>query len=165
MYLSCVSNSDNVTRLLSATAVSTVITVVNVVFHAFMGGGPCSSVNSVVLNFTVLVFKVRAVDNTISPLGRGPRFIDLLAVFGGPFVNVLINVTFATILRDTSTSINVLRTLSVANSVAFTTTLPVAVNVNIKTTYPMLLSSVNAGGGKGHATLVCLLGSLFKVVF
>lgn len=140
------------------------MTVVNVVLHVTYGHSIRGGVNGVVLNFTVLVANVRAVDNTISPLGSDPAFAGVLAVFSGPLVNVLMNVTFATILRDTSTAINMLRTLSMANVLAFSDTFPVILNVNMNTTYPILVSTVNTGGGNGHATLICLVGSLFNLV-
>lgn len=174
-------DSGFVVRVFGPASFSPILTVVNIVFVLFVGSSGGGSVKDVFVNFTVLVCNVSVVDSTMGPLTRIPRFAGLLLGFSGPLLNIVTNTLLATIVRSSSTSMNVLRTLYLANTMPFDTTVPVVVKRGVKAYVATVLSTVKTGGGTGHTTtmrlcfglvnaivfvaIFCLVGTIIKFSF
>ncbi len=69
---------------------------------------------------------------------------------------MLTKTVLATVVRSDSTSINVLRTLTIANGIDCKTTVPVVVNRGVNAYVATVLSYVNAGGDTGQTTVIRL---------
>lgn len=157
-------NSDLVVGLLGPSSFTPILTIVNIFLLVFSGGRGHGGIKNVLTNFNVLVVNVRFVDGSVSNLTRDRGFISIFAGFDGPILNVLINVILATIVRSSSTSINVLRTLTLDNSISFTATFPVVLNRGVNAYVATLVSSVNADGGTGHATIIRLCFGIVNIL-
>lgn len=84
----------------------------------------------------------------------------------GPVMNVLVNTKIANIVRDSTTDMNVLRTLTSRKLIPLSFTMCVVFNRGVNAYIATLLSAVNAGAGSGHATIVrVLFGMVNAIIF
>ncbi len=141
---------------LSVNIVTPLVTFLNMTTVIFVGGRGVRRCNGVFTKLNILFVNVNVVDSTVIPLHRSRMFVSLVAGFGGPLLNVLTNTMFATVVRSSSTSINVLRTLTVTKLMSFETTMFILFNRGVNAYVATILTTVNAGEDTGQAAVVRL---------
>ena len=108
------------------------------------------------LGFTVLIFGMELMSDTVKPLAQNEDFVRMLTVFSNPFLGIVAGALLTAIIQSSSASVGILQALSVTGQVSYGAAIPIIMGQNIGTCVTALISSVGANKNAKRAAMVHL---------
>ena len=143
-------------ELFSPAAVASVLAAVGIVFIMDSRTGRRRDLGYAFLGFTVLIFGMELMSDTVKPLAQNEDFVRMLTVFSNPFLGILAGALLTAIIQSSSASVGILQALAASGALTRGAALPIILGQNIGTCLTTLLSGLGAGKNARRAAFIHL---------
>ena len=143
-------------ELFSPAAVASVLAAVGIVFIMDSRTGRRRDLGYAFLGFTVLIFGMELMSDTVKPLAQNEDFVRMLTVFSNPFLGILAGALLTAIIQSSSASVGILQALAASGALTHGAALPIILGQNIGTCLTTLLSGLGAGKNARRAAFIHL---------
>lgn len=100
------------------------------------------SVGSTLVGFSILMYGMILMSNSMSPLADMPEFSGILTAFTNPLLGVLAGAVFTGIIQSSAASVGILQALSLTGMVSYGISVPLIMGMNVGTCVTALISSI-----------------------
>ena len=121
---------------------SPVLALIGVIMIMACRSDKRKDIGSILCGFSVLMFGMNLMSDSVSPLAEMPEFESMLVRFNNPLVGVLVGTVFTGIIQSSAASVGILQALSLTGSVTYGMAIPIIMGQNIGTCVTALLSSI-----------------------
>lgn len=143
-------------ELFSPAAVASVLAAVGIVFIMDSRTGRRRDLGYAFLGFTVLIFGMELMSDTVKPLAQNENFVRMLTVFSNPFLGIVAGSLLTAIIQSSSASVGILQALAASGALTRGAALPIILGQNIGTCLTTLLSGLGAGKNARRAAFIHL---------
>lgn len=140
----------------SPAAVASVLAAVGIVFIMDSRTGRRRDLGYAFLGFTVLIFGMELMSDTVKPLAQNEDFVRMLTVFSNPFLGIVAGALLTAIIQSSSASVGILQALAASGALTRGAALPIILGQNIGTCLTTLLSGLSAGKNARRAAFIHL---------
>lgn len=140
---------------------SPIIALIGVIMIMGAKSAKKKDVGTIMVGFSVLMFGMNLMSDSVAPLADMPEFTNILTAFKNPLLGVLIGTVFTGIIQSSAASIGVLQALSLTGSITYGMAIPIIMGQNIGTCVTALLSSI---GVNKNAKKVSVIHISFNLI-
>ena len=163
LALSGLEGDSFLTQMLNPDAWSPILGFVGV-FMFMICKDPKKGIGKIMLGFSILMFGMKTMTVSMSPLAGEPWFMKLFLSFSNPLLGMLAGAVLTALLQSSSAALGILQALSATGAVNYASAMPIIMGQNIGTTITALLSSTGANKNAKRTAFVHLyfnvIGSL-----
>ena len=113
------------------------------------------------IRFSVLMYGMTLMSDSMAPLADMPEFTHILTAFSNPVLAVLVGAVFTGIIQSSAASVGILQALSMTGGVTYGMALPIIMGQNIGTCVTALISSI---GVSKNAKKVAAVHLSFNII-
>lgn len=155
-------NGDNILiKMIKPTSFAPIIAIIGVAIITFSKSGKKKDIASIMIGFSVLMFGMTMMSDSVEPLKDVPEFAEILLWFKNPVLGVLAGAVLTAVIQSSSASVGILQALSATGAITFGSALPIILGQNIGTCVTAILSSV---GTSKNARRVAVVHLYFNVI-
>lgn len=140
---------------------SPIIALIGVIMIMGAKSAKKRDVGTIMVGFSVLMFGMDLMSDSVAPLANMPEFTSILTSFNNPILGVLIGAVFTGIIQSSAASVGVLQALSLTGSITYGMAIPIIMGQNIGTCVTALLSSI---GVNKNAKKVSVIHISFNLI-
>lgn len=149
---------------------SPILAIIGIAFIMMSKSDKKKNLGTIFVGFTLLIFGMDIMSDSVSGLAEMPEFKDVLLKFNNPILGVIVGAVFTAVIQSSSASVGILQALSLTGSITYTMAVPIILGQNIGTCATGLVSCIGAGANAKRVsfthTIVNIIGSLiFMPVF
>ena len=149
---------------------SPILAIIGIAFIMMAKSDKKKNLGTIFVGFTLLIFGMDIMSDSVSGLAEMPEFKDVLLKFNNPILGIVVGAVFTAIIQSSSASVGILQALSLTGSITYTMAVPIILGQNIGTCATGLISCISAGANAKRVsfthTIVNIIGSLiFMPVF
>ncbi len=154
--------SDNtVVKLLKPEYFSLIIAFVGIIMFMFSKKKRAKDIGSVFVGFAVLMYGMKLMSDSVSPLAESTDFSSFLSLFKNPLLGLLIGTVFTGIIQSSAASIGILQALSLTGGITYGMAIPLILGQNIGT---CATSAISAIGVNRNAKRVAFIHIAIKII-
>jgi phosphate:Na+ symporter len=151
-------------RMLKPSSFVPVFAIIGVWLYVFSKRDRKRSLGQILLGFTVLIYGMEKMSDSVAPLAELPAFGEVLLFFQNPILGVLAGAALTAVLQSSSASIGILQALSGTGNLNYAIAVPVIMGQNIGTCVTSLISSVGANRNAKRAAFIHLYFNIIGTV-
>lgn len=151
-------------QFLKPSSFSPILAVIGIAFLMFAKSDRKKDVGTILLGFTVLMFGMDMMSNSVAGLQDVPEFTSILTMFSNPLLGVIAGAVLTAVIQSSSASVGILQALCVTGAVPYSAVIPIIMGQNIGTCITALLSSVGAKKNAKRAAVVHLYFNLLGTI-
>jgi phosphate:Na+ symporter len=151
-------------RMLKPSSFVPVFAIIGVWLYVFSKRDRKRSLGQILLGFTVLIYGMEKMSDSVAPLAELPAFGEVLLLFQNPILGVLAGAALTAVLQSSSASIGILQALSGTGNLNYAIAVPVIMGQNIGTCVTSLISSVGANRNAKRAAFIHLYFNIIGTV-
>lgn len=140
---------------------SPIIALIGVIMIMGAKSAKKRDVGTIMVGFSVLMFGMDLMSDSVAPLANMPEFTSILTAFNNPILGVVIGAVFTGIIQSSAASVGVLQALSLTGSITYGMAIPIIMGQNIGTCVTALLSSI---GVNKNAKKVSVIHISFNLI-
>ena len=149
---------------------SPILAIIGIAFIMMSKSDKRKNFGTIFVGFTLLIFGMDIMSDSVSGLAEMPEFKDILLKFNNPILGVIVGAVFTAVIQSSSASVGILQALSLTGSITYTMAVPIILGQNIGTCATGLISCIGAGANAKRVafthTITNVLGSLiFMPIF
>lgn len=149
---------------------SPILAIIGIAFIMMAKSDKKKNLGTIFVGFTLLIFGMDIMSDSVSGLAEMPEFKDILLKFNNPILGIIVGAVFTAIIQSSSASVGILQALSLTGSITYTMAVPIILGQNIGTCATGLISCIGAGANAKRVSfthmITNLIGSLiFMPVF
>lgn len=144
LALAGVNGSSVWVNMLKPENFSPLLAMVGIVFVMFSKDEKRKSIGTVFVGFTLLMYGMVFMTESVSPIAEEPWFSGLLVRFENPFMGLLLGLVVTAVLQSSAASIGILQALSLTGTISYALAVPVVMGQNIGTCITGVLSAIGA---------------------
>lgn len=156
--------SDNIfMQMLKPDNFSLLFAAVGAVLYVFFKSGKKPVIGQILLGFTVLIYGMHMMSESVAPLKDSPGFLELMKMVDNPklgfavaVIGVLIGAVVTGIIQSSTASIGMLQAIMITNPMKFSIVFPIILGQNIGTCATALLASIGTNKNARRAALIHL---------
>ena len=118
-------------------------------------------VGRILVGFSILMYGMELMKNSVSPLADLPEFAQILTAFRNPLVGVLVGAVVTGVIQSSAASVGILQALALTGSISYGMAIPIIMGQNIGTCVTSLISSI---GVNRNAKRVSVIHVAFNVI-
>jgi phosphate:Na+ symporter len=122
------------------------------------------AIASTLLGFSVLMYGMNTMSDSLSGLQYNERFISLFTIFKNPVLGILLGMLVTAVIQSSSASVGILQALSHTGAINFTSAFPIIMGQNIGTCITALISSIGSNRNAKRAATIHLFFNLTGTV-
>ncbi len=155
-------NSDNIwLNLLKPSNFSPLFALIGIIMLMAGKKQKTQSVGNVLIGFSVLMFGMNAMSESMEPLGEMPEFASILTAFENPLLSVAVGAIFTGIIQSSAASVAILQALSLTGGITYGIAIPIIMGQNIGTCVTALISSIGVSRNAKKVAVVHLSFNIF----
>ena len=116
------------------------------------------------IGFTVLIYGMDIMSDSVEGLADMPWFGDLLLKFNNPILGVLMGALITAVIQSSSASVGILQALSLTGAITFDMAVPIVIGQNIGTCITGIISAIGTGAKAKRVALSQLLINVFGMI-
>ncbi|MBD5088872.1 MAG: Na/Pi cotransporter family protein [Clostridiales bacterium] len=151
-------------QLLKPSSFSPVLAVLGIAFLMFAKSDRKKDIGTILLGFTVLMFGMDMMSDSVSGLRDVPQFTNILTMFSNPLLGMVAGAVLTAVIQSSSASVGILQALCITGAVPYSAVIPIIMGQNIGTCITALLSAVGAKKNAKRAAVVHLYFNLLGTV-
>ena len=149
--------SDNIiVQMFKPMSFTPILALIGIVLYMFCKSDKKKDTGNILLGFTVLMFGMDIMTNSVSGLADIPAFQNLFVMFKNPILGVLVGAILTAIIQSSSASVGILQALTMTGAVSYGAAIPIIMGRNIGTCITAILSSFGTNRNAKRAALVHL---------
>ena len=147
--------SDNIfISLLKPENFAPVVALFGIAFFMISKKKKRQDIGMIMLGFSVLMYGMELMKDSVAPLADMPEFQHLLVAFSVPIVGVLFGAVFTGIIQSSAASVGILQALSMTGTISYRMAIPIIMGQNIGTCVTALISSIGVNRNAKRVTVV-----------
>ncbi len=147
---------DGAAGLFSPAVLASVVAVFGVIFIMNPRTEGRHDLGYALLGFTVLIYGMDLMSDTVKPLAQSGGLAGMLTVFANPFFGIAAGAVLTAVIQSSSASVGILQALAASGALARGAALPIILGQNIGTCVTTLLSGLGAGKNARRAAFIHL---------
>ena len=151
-------------KMLNPTSFTPILALVGIILLMFARSQKKKDIGGILLGFSVLMFGMFTMTESVAPLKDVPEFTRLLTLFSNPVIGVLAGAVVTGIIQSSSASVGILQALSVTGTITYSAAIPIIMGQNIGTCVTALLSSIGANKNAKRAAMAHLYFNIIGTV-
>ncbi len=140
---------------------SPIFALVGVIMYLAGKNDKKKSIGSILIGFSILMYGMTVMSETVEPLAQSDTFIGILTAFKNPIIALITGIVFTGIIQSSSASVGVLQALSVTGAISYGTAIPIIMGQNIGTCVTAVISSI---GVSKNAKKVAVIHLAFNII-
>lgn len=166
LSLSGLESSSVFIQMLKPQNFAPVLAVIGTAFTMVSKSDKKKTLGTIFIGFTVLIYGMDIMSDSVSGLADSPAFADLLLKFNNPILGVLMGIAVTAVIQSSSASVGILQALSLTGSITYNMAVPIILGQNIGTCATGLVSCIGAGAkAKRVAVSQLLINVIGTLVF
>lgn len=118
-------------------------------------------IGNILVGFAILMFGMKLMSDSVSPLAESPQFASILTAFENPIIGVIVGAVFTGIIQSSAASVGVLQALALTGNITYGMAIPIIMGQNIGTCVTSLISSI---GVSKNAKRVAIVHISFNII-
>ena len=143
LSLSGIQSSNFFVRLLKPDSFSPIMALVGVILIMVAKSNKRKNVGSILIGFAILMFGMKVMSDSMSPLAGMPEFQQVLTMFNNPIFGVIIGSVVTAVIQSSAASIGILQALSMVGGMTYGMAIPIIMGQNIGTCISAVLSCLS----------------------
>ena len=148
-------------QMLKPDSFSPILAVIGIILISFTKSERKHDIGNIFLGFTILMFGMGMMSDSVSGLKNVPEFTSIFTMFTNPILGMLVGAVLTAIIQSSSASVGILQALCATGSVSFGAAVPIIMGQNIGTCITALLSAI---GAKKNAKRAACVHLYFNVI-
>lgn len=161
LSLSGITSDNFFLRLIKPESFSPVLALVGVLLTMAAKRDRTKNIGSILIGFSILMFGMELMTESMSPLADMPEFRNTLTAFKNPIVGILVGTIITAVIQSSAASVGILQALSLTGGITYTMAFPIIMGQNIGTCSSALISAI---GVNTNAKRVSVVHILFNVL-
>lgn len=154
--------SSNVwVKLLKPEAFSPILALIGVIMMMAAKTSKKKDIGSIMIGFAILMYGMKFMSDSVSPLRDMPEFTSILTAFTNPILGILTGLVLTAVIQSSSASVGILQALALTGSVSYGMAIPIIMGQNIGTCVTALISSI---GVSKNAKRVAVIHISFNIL-
>jgi phosphate:Na+ symporter len=154
--------SDHVlVKLLKPESFSPILALIGIIMMMSAKTSKKKDTGSILIGFAILMYGMKFMSDSVSPLRDMPEFTSMLTAFANPFLGILVGLVLTAVIQSSSASVGILQALSMTGSISYGMAIPIIMGQNIGTCVTALISSI---GVSKNAKRVAVIHISFNVI-
>ena len=146
------------------TTFTPVIALIGIIIYMFSRKEKKKDTASILLGFSVLMFGMQTMSDSVAPLADVEEFSKILTMFSNPFLGLLMGVAFTAVIQSSSASVGILQALSMTGAIPYSSVVPLLMGFNIGTCVTAIISSSGATVDAKRASMIHLVYNIICAV-
>lgn len=164
LSLSGISSDNIFIAMLKPTSFTPILALIGIILYMACKSSKNKDTGIILLGFTILMFGMDTMSNSVSGLEKVPQFQNLFLVFENPILGMLAGTILTAIIQSSSASVGILQALTETGQVTFGTAIPIIMGQNIGTCITAILSSFGTNKNAKRAAMVHLAFNVIGTV-
>ena len=156
LSLGGISGSNIFLKLLKPMSFTPVLALIGIILYMMSKTNKKKDIGMILLGFTVLMFGMDIMSDSVAGLSDVPEFRNLFIMFENPILGVLIGALVTAIIQSSSASVGILQAFAVTGQITYGSAVPIIMGQNIGTCVTAILSSVGTNKNAKRAAMVHL---------
>ncbi len=156
LSLGGISGDNIVLTMLKPMSFTPILALIGIVFYMFCKSDKKRDTGLILLGFTVLMFGMDIMSDSVSFLKNVPAFTRLFIAFENPILGVLAGAVLTAVIQSSSASVGILQALASTGAVSYGAAIPIIMGQNIGTCITAILSSFGTNRNAKRTALVHL---------
>ena len=141
-----------------------ILAMIGIISIMFAKSDKKKTVGNILLGFSVLMFGMDNMSESVKPLADVPQFTQILVMFENPLLGVLAGAVLTAVIQSSSASVGILQALSATGAITFGAAIPIILGQNIGTCATALISCIGANKNARRAAVVHLYFNVIGTV-
>ncbi len=156
LSLGGISGSNIFLKLLKPMSFTPVLALIGIILYMMSKTNKKKDIGMILLGFTVLMFGMDIMSDSVAGLSDVPEFRNLFIMFENPILGVLVGALVTAIIQSSSASVGILQAFAVTGQITYGSAVPIIMGQNIGTCVTAILSSVGTNKNAKRAAMVHL---------
>ncbi len=157
LSLSDIKGTSLISSIFSTSTFVPILAVIGIIMLMFTKKKTKKDTASILLGFSVLMFGMSTMSDSIRPLASIKEFTDLLTMFSHPFLGLLVGALFTAVIQSSSASTGIIQALAMTGVIRMSTVFPLLFGFNIGTCITAMISSSGATVDAKRASMIQLV--------
>ena len=164
LSLAGLESSSLIVQLFKPQNFAPVLAVIGTAFMMVSKSDKKKTLGAIFVGFTVLIYGMDIMSESVEGLAENPAFGDLLLKFNNPILGVLMGTVVTAVIHSSSASVGILQALSLTGTITYNMAVPIVIGQNIGTCATGLISSIGAGAKAKRVATSQLLINVFGMI-
>ena len=164
LSLSGIGGESFFLRLLKPSSFTPVLAMIGIILSFTAKKDKQKDIGSILLGFSVLMFGMETMSDSMAGLKDSPLFARLLVMFSNPVMGILAGFLLTAVIQSSSAAVGVLQALSITGAINFSTALPIILGANVGAAITPMLSAINGNTNAKRVSALCMEIKLISVV-
>ena len=169
LSLSGIEGGNLFTNMLKPSSFTPILAVIGIALIMYSKNERKHDIGNILLGFTVLMFGMEMMSDSVSGLADVPEFTSILTMFSNPILGMIAGAVLTAVIQSSSASVGILQSLC-GTGLTYNAALPIIMGQNIGTCITAIISSMGAKKNAKRAACVHLyfnvIGTIiFMIVF
>ena len=156
-----ISSSNIFVRMLKPESFSPIMALVGIIMVMTGKTNKKRDIGTILIGFAILMYGMKFMSDSVSPLADDPRFETMMAHFTNPLLGILVGLGVTAVIQSSAASVGMLQALAMTGQITWGMAIPIIMGQNIGTCATALISSI---GVNRNAKRVTVLHILFNVI-
>ncbi|MCI5747476.1 Na/Pi cotransporter family protein [Eubacterium pyruvativorans] len=156
-----ISSSNVFVRMLKPESFSPIMALVGIIMVMTGKTNKKRDIGTILIGFAILMYGMKFMSDSVSPLADDPRFETMMAHFTNPLLGILVGLGVTAVIQSSAASVGMLQALAMTGQITWGMAIPIIMGQNIGTCATALISSI---GVNRNAKRVTVLHILFNVI-
>ena len=161
LSLSGIESGNTLIKLMKPENFSPIVALIGIILIMGSKKQKRRDIGRIMVGFSILMYGMELMKNSVSPLADMPEFSSLLTAFNNPLLGVLVGAVFTGIIQSSAASVGILQALAMTGSITYGMAIPIIMGQNIGTCVTALISSI---GVSRSAKRVAVIHISFNVI-
>ena len=163
LSLSGINGESFIIKMLKPSSFTPVLAMVGIILSFMAKNDRQKDIGSILLGFSVLMFGMETMSQSMSGLKDSSVFAKLLVMFSNPIMGILAGFILTAIIQSSSAAVGVLQALSITGAINFSTALPIVLGANIGAAVTPMISAINGNTNAKRVAAACLYIKIISV--
>lgn len=156
LSLGSLTGTSFLIKMLKPTSFTPILAIIGVILQMAGKKDKHKYIGLIFLGFSVLIFGMDAMSESVSGLKDSPTFANILVMFQNPIMGILTGTILTAVIQSSSASVGILQALSMTGAISFSTAFPIILGQNIGTTITPILSAISGNTASKRVAFSCL---------
>ncbi len=155
-------DSDNILiKLLKPSSFSPIIALVGIILLMVGKKAKQKDIGRILIGFSVLMFGMNLMSDSMSPLADSPEFEKILIAFNNPLLGILVGAVVTGVIQSSAASVGILQALSLTGGITYAMAIPIIMGQNIGTCATALISSIGVNKNARRVAAIHVYFNIF----
>ena len=164
LTLANISGESGLARLFSTSTFLPVVAIIGIALRMFGKKKTVKHAGGILMGFSVLMYGMMIMSQTVSPLKDDPNFVGILTVISNPILGVLAGTVLTIVIQSCSAGVGILQALSVTGVLSYSNCIPLILGMNLGASTPILIAMMGSNKNGKRAAIAYLVCNILGIV-